>query len=201
MIELLIVIAIIAILALIAIPNFLEAQTRSKVARVTADMRSLAIGLEAYYLDYNYYPLCVARAGAANWGSGGIKQAFPLSTPVAYLTSVNFKDPFRTNAKGTDADPDTIEICNIRYYRTVVNNWGMRNKCEWVLCSLGPDQKKGPDVYGVNNNWYINDYATEIKEHTSYMPFKPSFVAFRYDPTNGTVSNGDIIRWQRDEDR
>lgn len=34
LIELLIVVAIIAILALIAVPNFLEAQTRAKVSRV-----------------------------------------------------------------------------------------------------------------------------------------------------------------------
>ncbi|MFP4381314.1 MAG: prepilin-type N-terminal cleavage/methylation domain-containing protein, partial [Candidatus Sumerlaeia bacterium] len=36
LIELLIVVAIIAILAAIAVPNFLEAQVRSKVARVKA---------------------------------------------------------------------------------------------------------------------------------------------------------------------
>lgn len=42
LIELLIVVAIIAILAAIAIPNFLEAQTRAKVSRAKADIRSLA---------------------------------------------------------------------------------------------------------------------------------------------------------------
>ena len=51
LIELLIVVAIIAILAAIAVPNFLEAQTRSKVSRVKADMRSVATGVEAYRVD------------------------------------------------------------------------------------------------------------------------------------------------------
>jgi len=37
LIEILIVVAIIAILAAIAVPNFLEAQTRSKVSRAKAD--------------------------------------------------------------------------------------------------------------------------------------------------------------------
>src|SRR5512134_2808613 len=57
LIELLIVVAIIAVLALIAVPNFLEAQTRAKVARICADMRSLATAAEAYSVDHNYYPL------------------------------------------------------------------------------------------------------------------------------------------------
>jgi type II secretion system protein G len=57
LIELLIVVAIIAILAAIAVPNFLEAQTRSKVSRTKADMRSVATALEAYEIDYNKYPM------------------------------------------------------------------------------------------------------------------------------------------------
>ena len=56
LIELLIVVAIIAILAAIAVPNFLEAQVRSKVSRAKADMRSVATALEAYRTDFNRYP-------------------------------------------------------------------------------------------------------------------------------------------------
>lgn len=56
LIELLIVVAIIAILAAIAVPNFLEAQVRSKVSRVRADHRTVATGVEIYYLDNNQYP-------------------------------------------------------------------------------------------------------------------------------------------------
>jgi len=62
LIELLIVVAIIAILALIAVPNFLEAQTRAKVSRVKADLRTLATALEAYYVDWNSYSYRNGRA-------------------------------------------------------------------------------------------------------------------------------------------
>ncbi|HBF34197.1 TPA: hypothetical protein DDW35_06500 [Candidatus Sumerlaeota bacterium] len=62
LIELLIVVAIIAILAAIAVPNFLEAQIRSKVSRAQSDMRSLATGIECYRVDNNSYPLaCMGK--------------------------------------------------------------------------------------------------------------------------------------------
>ena len=53
LIDLLIVVAIIAILAAIAVPNFLEAQTRSKISRAKADMRTMATALESYLVDNN----------------------------------------------------------------------------------------------------------------------------------------------------
>ncbi|NQU44909.1 prepilin-type N-terminal cleavage/methylation domain-containing protein, partial [bacterium] len=56
LIELLIVVAIIAILAGIAVPNFLEAQVRAKVSKAKSDLRTVATGLEAYHVDNNRYP-------------------------------------------------------------------------------------------------------------------------------------------------
>ena len=56
LIELLIVVAIIGILAAIAVPNFLNAQVRAKVANTQADQRSLATAIESYRLDNNMYP-------------------------------------------------------------------------------------------------------------------------------------------------
>ena len=55
LIELLIVVSIISILASIAVPNFLEAQVRSKVARVRAEHYTIAVALEAYHVDNNSY--------------------------------------------------------------------------------------------------------------------------------------------------
>jgi len=55
LIELLIVVSIISILASIAVPNFLEAQTRAKVSRVKADFYAIAAALESYRVDNNRY--------------------------------------------------------------------------------------------------------------------------------------------------
>ena len=56
LIELLIVVAIIGILAAIAVPNFLNAQIRSKLAKVQADHKAISTALEAYFIDQNAYP-------------------------------------------------------------------------------------------------------------------------------------------------
>jgi len=56
LIELLIVVAIIGILAAIAIPNFLQAQVRAKLARERTDMRTIVLTLELYRVDNNSFP-------------------------------------------------------------------------------------------------------------------------------------------------
>ncbi|HUT25537.1 MAG TPA: prepilin-type N-terminal cleavage/methylation domain-containing protein [Sumerlaeia bacterium] len=78
LIELLIVVAIIAILAAIAVPNFLEAQVRSKVSRVNNDLRSLATAMEAYQIDNNAYVPHI----------DDIWEFHFFTTPIAYLSSV-----------------------------------------------------------------------------------------------------------------
>ncbi len=177
LIELLIVVAIIAILAAIAVPNFLEAQTRSKVSRAKSDMRSLATGLESYRVDHNKYPLPFPKG--SNFGTNVPNE---LSTPVAYITSsTSFFDPFSIRLKGQyggrynrygyiTADYDD----RLYYYNALIPEYkeaiGM-----WRFDSFGPDERSGPPG-GASN------YPNEVT----------------YDSTNGTVSRGDIYRSQRD---
>ena len=222
LIELLIVVAIIAILAAIAVPNFLEAQVRSKVSRVRSDMRSLATGLESYYIDTNTYPAwrSVAAATLTSVVDGATVTAVPtaglgstfrlrnttglstLTTPVAYLTSYPI-DAF--------AEPKGLTF---RYYAS---------RSFWITWSPGPaldytdagdlnitSGTSGPfsPLTGLNNNgtdasgeftWAAQTAGPE----TLYTPVGnpggiggvlTSLNLISYDPTNGTTSAGIVWR-------
>jgi prepilin-type N-terminal cleavage/methylation domain-containing protein len=56
LIELLIVIAIILILIAIALPNFLEAQVRARVANAKGALRTVEIGMNSHLIDYGCIP-------------------------------------------------------------------------------------------------------------------------------------------------
>ena len=197
LIELLIVVAIIAILAAIAVPNFLEAQTRAKTARVKADMRSEATALETYHIDYNAFPPAWEYWPAGpgrTWGTfseipgGPFHSRMPsyLTTPVAYITSLP-SDPFRKNKTSNNLKEVSLRqvYFNIPYYyaggvsKTSQNNITVAQKLagDWFFYSVGPD---------------INEFNTPAGASLSGRR------VFRdYDPTNGTLSLGNIFRSQK----
>lgn len=193
LIELLIVVAIIAILAAIAVPNFLEAQVRSKVSRVKSDMRSIATALEAYAVDYSKYPTYHYTSytykgtpvnpffiGGSITGAGTsppFNGNYQITSPVAYITSLP-QDPFHI-AEGDDPIESRSflyvnwtygnEITNNGFGETVIRQYG-----PWRLTCGGPDLSRGA---------LPGDFFLTI-----------------YDPTNGTVSLGQIHRTQLDPD-
>jgi len=57
LVEILIVVAIIAVVAAIAVPNIMSANIRAKVSGVRSDMGSIAIALEDYKVDHGTYPI------------------------------------------------------------------------------------------------------------------------------------------------
>lgn len=144
-------VGVVMILSAIAIPNFLEAQTRSKVSRTKADMRSLATAIESYNVDYNTYP-------SPNMNE--LREAPGiLTTPVAYITGIP-QDSFAAE-KGA----------KIRYYR---------KDNAYLLYAAGPDR-----VIDIDPEADFDPQNLEkLKDKT-------------YDPTNGTVSSGDIVRTNR----
>lgn len=83
LIELLIVVAIIGILAAIAVPNFLNAQMKAKIARVESEQRSTSTALEQYRLDWNTY--VEDHDFPSDQSQRGL---FRLTTPIAYMSSL-----------------------------------------------------------------------------------------------------------------
>jgi type II secretion system protein G len=208
LIELLIVVAIIAILAAIAVPNFLEAQTRSKVSRAKSDLRTVTTGLESYYVDNNKYPYC-HRFGIAmsNQDNSPDKVLESLSTPIAYLTSVSFKDPFlykgrysAATAQATAAlvTPTAVAGTDLAalYNTYIYQSWNEIQRCSlpgdsftntsldmkpraWVLHSVGPDGA------------YYNLGGILSSDGVDALPYTVDLI---YDPTNGTISRGSVWR-------
>jgi type II secretion system protein G len=178
LIELLIVVAIIAILAAIAVPNFLEAQVRSKVSRVKADMRTIATAMEAYLVDFNSY----VNDSDNTVGKGRQDGLARLTSPMAYITTLP-TDPFQEQLNAGDNDAAVnFELGSGAdnagwgtYYGAQGNQGAVQS---WLLISVGTDvdPKNQADDTNGNDEW----------------PFGTRTVI--YDPTNGTISNGDIAR-------
>ncbi|CAN5194398.1 hypothetical protein BH09SUM1_BH09SUM1_07300 [soil metagenome] len=177
LIELLIVVAIIAILAAIAVPNFLAAQVRSKVSRTHADLRTLATALETYRVDNNSYPRAELFMGLG-------QRMVPLSTPIAYITSQPL-DPFYKQAPNTLTNLGGMEpnygyaSGNIYFGPTNQFSAVQYTATIYSLAGRGPDSDLFFGGYCMSHPQARRDGAN---------------LRGAYDPTNGTVSAGDIFR-------
>ena len=183
LIEVLIVVAVIAILAAIAVPNFLEAQTRAKIARVQNDLRAAATALEAYHLDYNAYPAYGSPFDEDEGNRGGPRNAVEaylpirLTSPVAYLSSLP-KTPFPEENAHRGFENETY-----RYF----------NRAEFFLLEPSGAPIEWPEKL---LGFFGSEGAAKEWEVFSYGPDRSSDDgAVSYDPTNGTISKGDLARF------
>jgi prepilin-type N-terminal cleavage/methylation domain-containing protein len=215
LIELLIVVAIIAILAAIAVPNLIEAQTRGKVSRTLADMRTTGVGITSYMVDYNQFPITYAMDGKNESGSqvgnscingpftgnagawcvdwlyvsavSSIRLGHLLSTPIEYLTSIPI-DIFNSSLS-----PETSPVTGQGLY-----NGGL---LPGDLSSIFSGAPLGSDVggrYGGSNPaldifpgfWQLESAGPDLSWHSD---FPLGNTEYFYDPTNGTNSPGQIV--------
>ncbi len=205
LIELLIVVAIIAILAAIAVPNFMEAHTCAKVARVQNDMRTMATAIESYVIDYGQLPRdndsdMDREYSAPDWHKAN--GALQLTTPIAYLNAL-LKDPFTPpgakDITGGAADGYRIGSGTWSYGQYGSGNTSPpdHQDSNATMRAHGPVMayvvlSPGPDIVRCRMGYKC-------------FPFKPVGSSDRkegqpdyyvdYDPSNGTVSGGDIYRF------
>jgi prepilin-type N-terminal cleavage/methylation domain-containing protein len=188
LIELLIVVAIIAILAAIAVPNFLEAQTRAKITRVKADMKAMSTAYEMLRTDTGLWLIdfwddnnpaglqrlkdfgCTYQTTDARGGMMGV--FVPLTTPVAYMNSIPL-DPFTTTP------PEFGDL--------VAGDWAP------PYTFLYSDEE--PTIRGAAGY----DFQTQPGEYSFTSPGPDRLYGWPtakfefYDATNGTRSRGDIM--------
>lgn len=186
LIELLIVVAIIAILAAIAVPNFMEAQVRAKVSRTKTDLRSLAVALESYRTDSNLYP----PVGNTSFPSTfDVLTPFTyrlkaITSPVAYITTLPH-DPF---ARAGQPEGNGLPFIDPAYSYAPGNLYfgsaplfGGNTFRGSVFSVSG----RGPDRYILFGN-YCMAHPTAQSDG--------ALARGSYDATNGTISEGDVIR-------
>ncbi len=184
LIELLIVVAIIGILAAIAVPNFLNAQVRAKLANCYGQLSSLRTAIGTYEVDWGWPPM--DRGEEIYTGQSYV----PLTTPVAYVNGFGIVQdifpPKQEDRKYYEygaslrlgAEPDTSSgQSRIAEYKAA--------GVSWVTVSGGPDG----DTDWPWTNWSVGLRALKTPEKAGPNGDGGAF----YHTSNGLHSSGDIV--------
>ena len=167
LIELLIVVAIIGILAAIAVPNFLNAQIRAKIARAESEMRLINEAYTTYNLDRSSWP---------PHADGCKAQHKFITTPIAYLSS-SINDPFQIEGETETwqwfcgqyhAEPAAVEGSD-RIGVAAPHYYALHKRAAFFTKSVGPDK----DGTAARNMEYFLPYSGSnglISKGTIYRP-------------------------------
>lgn len=169
LIELLIVVAIIGILAAIAVPNFLNAQIRAKVARVVSEERAVRDAYLQYFMDRNNWPPHY---------HGEAQHRF-VTTPIAYLTA-SIYCPFLNTHKGRQTQQ--WEPFRGQYHAEIGSRW---HDNVWPFLA-----RNDPDYWAQQKNTAF--FVVSLGPDVFFDQWVES--ACLYNPSNGAVSGGDILR-------
>lgn len=180
LIELLIVVAIIGILAAIAVPNFLNAQMRARIARTNSDLKALSTAIDTYCLDNNSHP---------NNNSHLTVDMIGLTTPVSYISNVGFKDIFKAEQGSTGNNKESYLYFNYFY--------GDNNPSGWYTWMMAINRKDLSTKGYCLASWGPNRLQDAIE--WVYVETKLNSGDLGrsrvYTASNGLISGGDIGRW------
>ncbi len=132
LIEVMITVAIVAILGAVALPSYIDYVTRSKLVEAKTNLTDMRTRLEQYFLDNRAYPgACIADApGPA--GPGNIY--LPASTKYFNVTCALAPTTYTITATGFGSMSGfvfTIDQANTRRTTAVPTGWTTSNAC-WV---------------------------------------------------------------------
>jgi general secretion pathway protein G len=180
LIELLIVVAIIGILAMIAVPNFMNARTRALVSRVQADIKSTSDAVEFFMVDQLHRKSLPGMRNAYKYPL----YYDELTEPITYINKwpIDLFKPRTAEEEwmlpthffleyGSDTPINGDHEKNLREQGIPVYGY-------YFLLSYGPDQER----------------ESSIGSRSS----RDRNMIWDYDPTNGLLSSGDLVRIQGD---
>jgi type IV pilus assembly protein PilE len=133
MIELMITVAVIAILAAVAVPSYMDYVTRSKIVEAKTSLTDMRTRLEQYFLDNRTYPnACIAPApGPA--GAGNIY--LPASAKYFSITCALAANTYTITATGIGSMNGfayTIDQANTRTTTNLPAGWTGKGSACWV---------------------------------------------------------------------
>ncbi len=153
LVELLVAVAIIALLLAILLPGLARARLKAKTVKVHAELRGICLALDTYFLEQNDYPLAQSYCAGE---SQSMEQYFELPLELfegRYLSGrmktdqghgyFRFRDPFDPNGH------------SYKYLRPGVG-WGNNHQ----LTS--------------HRIWVPNDFPADHGEDTCYPTYKPN---------------------------
>ena len=198
LIELLIVIAIILILISIALPNFLEAQIRARVARLKGELRTVQTAVESYRTDNTHYcyptqrgmqiALSVSRKAEIDYiikkkhpGYGSVPEE--LTTPVGYLPK-GLEDFVKLSGFGVRTD-NAVDLPFGHPWR----RYSYASREAGALFVFTPEVHTAQRRDDFKNKQWIALSLGPDHLEDMLSPWNPML---EYSPTNGTVSGGDI---------
>ena len=124
LIELMIVVAIIGILAAIAIPNYSEYVTRSKIAEAVSGLSEMRVRLEQYFQDNRTF----VGACAANT----VAPLTPATNNFTFACSNLAATTYMVTATGTNSMNGfvyTVNQLNVRQTTGVISGWTTSTTC------------------------------------------------------------------------
>ncbi len=142
LVEVLITVAVVAILAAVALPSYTDYVTRSKIVEVVSGLTDMRTRLEQYYLDLRQYPgSCIAPAsGAAPAGKIYLPAGSKYFTFTCALTATTYTVTATGNAaQGMAGFVYTVDQSNNRRTTSLPSGWsgaGASSTC-WVTRKNG----------------------------------------------------------------